>query len=49
MARGSNQAQTAANSGQGLSNTGAANSASLYGTLAPELTSEMTAPPGIFL
>ena len=47
MARGSNQAQTAANSAQGLSNTGAANSASLYGAIAPELTAQMTAPTGI--
>lgn len=46
MARGSNQASTAANSAQGASNTAGAAAGSLYSTLAPELLNESVNPQG---
>lgn len=46
MARGSTQANTAATSAQGLSNTLQGNSQALYGSLAPQLESEAANPQG---
>lgn len=46
MARGSNQATTAASSAQNLSNGLASNADALYGTLAPELEAEAAHPSG---
>jgi hypothetical protein len=47
MGRGSDQANGAATSAQNLSNQSSANASALYGTLAPELESEMSNPSGI--
>jgi hypothetical protein len=47
LARGSQQANTAATAAQGISNTQAGNSNALYGALAPELESQMANPQGI--
>lgn len=47
MARGSDQAKTAATSAQNLSNGYGANSSALYGQLAPELMSEAANPQGM--
>ena len=47
MARGSDQAQTAATSAQGISTGAGANAASLYGQLVPELAAEAAHPAGI--
>ena len=46
MARGSDRADNAATSAQGISNTSAGNAQGLYSTLAPELQSTATAPQG---
>jgi hypothetical protein len=47
MARGSDAAQTAANSANAISGQTSANANALYGTLAPELESEVANPQGI--
>jgi hypothetical protein len=47
MARGSNQAQTAANTANGLAGTLSSTVAPLYGQLQPELSTEAAAPAGI--
>jgi hypothetical protein len=47
MARGSNQAQTAANTANGLAGTLSSTVAPLYGQLQPELSGEAAAPAGI--
>lgn len=47
MARGSDSAKTGATSAQNISNQSSANAGSLYGTLAPELESELANPQGI--
>lgn len=46
MARGSSQANQAATSAQGISNTAGQNAQGLYSTLAPSLEAESVAPPG---
>lgn len=46
MARGSNTAQTAANSAQGVSNQAGAAAGSLFSTLTPELLNESANPQG---
>lgn len=46
MARGSGQAQTAGNSGNGFASSDFGNAQSLYGTLAPELESQAAHPAG---
>lgn len=47
MARGSTQATTAATSAQNMSNGLSGNASALYGTLAPQLTSEALNPQGL--
>lgn len=46
MARGSSQATTGANTAQNISDVAGANAGSVYGELAPELTSEAAHPAG---
>ena len=46
MGRGSDQANGAANSAQGISNVAGSNAGSLYSTLAPQLESEAAHPAG---
>jgi hypothetical protein len=46
MARGSDQAKTAATTGQNLANTYSGNAGQLFNTLAPVLQSEVAHPPG---
>src|SRR5579864_7452790 len=47
MARGSQTADTAATSAQGLSSTYAGNASNLFGTLAPTLEAEAAHPSGM--
>jgi hypothetical protein len=47
MARGSQEARTAATSAQNISNTATGNAGALYSTLAPQLMNQAAHPPGM--